>query len=64
MNLILSDVEETIMIVDTDSAPNGQSIVNVRTTDSGRSISRRSPHHRLQNEKWICCLLEEMVLFS
>ena len=34
MNLILSDVEETIMIVDPDSAPNGQSIVNVRITDS------------------------------
>ena len=30
MNLILSDAEETIMIVDTESAPNGQSVVNVR----------------------------------
>ncbi|KAF5333407.1 hypothetical protein D9611_002637 [Ephemerocybe angulata] len=29
MNLILSDAEETIMIVDTESAPNGQSVVNV-----------------------------------
>ncbi|EAU84385.1 hypothetical protein CC1G_01381 [Coprinopsis cinerea okayama7 len=28
MNLILSDVEETIMIVDTD-APNGQGVVNI-----------------------------------
>ncbi|KAH6914823.1 hypothetical protein BKA70DRAFT_1419783 [Coprinopsis sp. MPI-PUGE-AT-0042] len=29
MNLILSDVEETIMIVDTENAPNGQGVVNV-----------------------------------
>lgn len=29
MNLIMSDVEETIMIVDPDSATNGQGIVNV-----------------------------------
>ncbi|TFK22348.1 Sm-like ribonucleo protein [Coprinopsis marcescibilis] len=29
MNLILSDVEETIMIVDTESAQNGQEVVNV-----------------------------------
>ena len=30
MNLILSDVEETIMIVDTENAPGGQGVVNVR----------------------------------
>lgn len=30
MNLILSDVEETIMLVDPESAANGQSVVNVR----------------------------------
>lgn len=30
MNLILSDVEETIMIVDPEAAEQGQSIVNVR----------------------------------
>jgi hypothetical protein len=30
MNLILSDVEETIMLVDgTDGAPHGQGVVNV-----------------------------------
>ncbi|TFK43720.1 hypothetical protein BDQ12DRAFT_702730 [Crucibulum laeve] len=29
MNLILSDVEETIMIVDTEGAPDGQGTVNV-----------------------------------
>jgi len=29
MNLILSDVEETIMIVDTDGTTNGQGTVNV-----------------------------------
>jgi hypothetical protein len=31
MNLILSDVEETIMLVETvDGAPEGQGVVNVR----------------------------------
>jgi len=29
MNLIMSDVEETIMIVDTESAANGQGVINV-----------------------------------
>jgi len=29
MNLIMSDVEETIMIVDPESAVNGQSVINV-----------------------------------
>ena len=29
MNLIMSDVEETILIVDTDSVPNGQGVINV-----------------------------------
>lgn len=29
MNLIMSDVEETIMIVDPDGATNGQGVVNV-----------------------------------
>jgi len=29
MNLIMSDVEETIMIVDTDGKPDGRSTVNV-----------------------------------
>jgi hypothetical protein len=33
MNLILSDVEETIMLVDgSDDAPPGQGVVNVRPT--------------------------------
>lgn len=34
MNLILSDVEETIMIVDTDGTTNGQGTVNVRPNKS------------------------------
>jgi hypothetical protein len=44
MNLILSDVEETIMLVDgTESAPPGQGIVNV------------SPHYPpLQGFPYIC----------
>lgn len=29
MNLIMSDVEETILIVDTDSVSNGQGVINV-----------------------------------
>jgi len=29
MNLIMSDVEETIMIVDPESAANGQGVINV-----------------------------------
>lgn len=29
MNLIMSDVEETILIVDTDSVSNGPSVINV-----------------------------------
>jgi hypothetical protein len=29
MNLIMSDVEETIMIVDPESAMNGQGVINV-----------------------------------
>ena len=29
MNLIMSDVEETIMLVDTESVANGQGVVNV-----------------------------------
>ena len=31
MNLIMSDVEETIMLVDADSVANGQGVVNVCT---------------------------------
>lgn len=43
MNLILSDVEETIMIVDVvEGAPEGQSTVNVRLTNhSPLSSSKR-----------------------
>ena len=47
MNLILSDVEETIMIVDTDNAPDGQSIVNVSITDSRMSSHS---HHNIGRE--------------
>ena len=34
MNLILSDVEETIMIVDPEATEHGQSVVNVRAAVS------------------------------
>lgn len=39
MNLILSDVEETIMLVDgVEGAPPGQGVVNVSSTSSSTAI--------------------------
>jgi U6 snRNA-associated Sm-like protein LSm3 len=39
MNLILSDVEETIMLVDgVEGAPPGQGVVNVSSTSPGTAI--------------------------
>lgn len=64
MNLILSDVEETIMIVDPEAAEHGQSVVNVRVTAYWMAIEvYRRYTHRLRNGRWICFLLEGMVLF-
>ncbi len=61
MNLILSDVEETIMIVDLpEGAAEGQGTVNVSNLgdwDQQRLI-RTS---RSRNEKWTCYLSGEMV---
>lgn len=54
MNLIMSDVEETIMIVDPESAANGRGVVNV-----GRNYVRPTRPIdaylcRLPNVKWRC----------
>lgn len=39
MNLILSDVEETIMLVDIENTtPNGQTVVNVRKESLDYSV--------------------------
>ena len=62
MNLIMSDVEETIMIVDPDGAANGQSVVNVNESvlilvDTAHLLYLS----RSQNEKWKCYLSEETV---
>ena len=44
MNLILSDVEETIMLVEgAEGAPHGQGVVNV---SSGSTLLMRSPFRR------------------
>ena len=60
MNLIMSDVEETIMIVDPDGVTNGQGVVNV--SQSYFDIGHISYTSRLRNEKWRCYLWEETVL--
>jgi hypothetical protein len=57
MNLIMSDVEETIMIVDPEATTNGQSVVNV---NESVLILVNAAHllylSRWRNEKWRCCL--------
>lgn len=59
MNLILSDVEETIMIVDVpEGASSAQGTVNVRAALL-ISINCSSPGHRLLKERWRCSLYEE-----
>jgi hypothetical protein len=60
MNLIMSEVEETIMLVDAESVTNGQGVVNVcypfryylRDSDLYTLITQR----RSLNGKWRCCL--------
>ena len=58
MNLIMSEVEETIMLVDAESVTNGQGVVNVCLliceipTDFTFLFTQR----RSQNGKWRCCL--------
>jgi hypothetical protein len=62
MNLIMSDVEETIMIVDVvDGAPAGQpATVNVGVANM--HLFARLLGNRLQKEKWTCCSYEGMAL--
>lgn len=78
MNLILSDVEETIMIVDQEEgATHSPHTVNASTVFLASSSSFRLhvdfAFRRLSNEKWKCCsyvetgsywcVLSLMVLF-
>jgi U6 snRNA-associated Sm-like protein LSm3 len=60
MNLIMSDVEETIMIVDPESVVNGQGIINVYPIVSRLFVLTIA---RLPNGKWICFLYEGTVSF-
>ena len=62
MNLILSDVEETIMLVDVDEAGNaGQGRINVRYCKLQLKAVDAVTLDRLRSGKWKCCLYEEMV---
>jgi len=65
MNLIMSAVEETIMIVEpVEGAPQSQGSVNVSHV---YSIFRSVLIHKsssMSNGRWTCCSLEEMVLSS
>jgi len=64
MNLILSDVEETIMLVDgTESVPPGQGVVNVSHPTSHRSKPLLTCPHRWQRERWKCFSSEVMASF-
>lgn len=65
MNLILSDVEETIMLVDgVEGAPPGQGVVNVSSTSPpNTAIFVLTLRPRWQKERWKCSLSEEMALF-
>jgi hypothetical protein len=65
MNLILSDVEETIMLVDgVEGAPPGQGVVNVSPSSPFNiAIFVLTCRPRWQKERWKCSLSEEMALF-
>ena len=63
MNLIMSAVEETIVVVEpVEGAPQGQGSVNVSHIRLiFRPVLTRNPSS-ISNGRWICCLLGEMVL--
>lgn len=64
MNLILSDVEETMMLVDgAESAPHGQGVVNVSSSISHRNNPFLTYPHRWRRERWRCFSSEVMGLF-
>jgi hypothetical protein len=64
MNLILSDVEETIMLVDgTESASPDQGVVNVGHSTFHQSETLLTYPHRWQRERWRCFSSEVMALF-
>jgi len=64
MNLIMSAVEETIMVVEpAEGVPQGQGSVNVSPT---RLIFRPEftrEFSSMSNGRWKCCSLEETVSF-
>ena len=65
MNLIMSAVEETIMVVEpTEGAPQGQGSVNVSPICLIFRLVLTHESSSTSNGRWICCLLEEMVSFS
>ena len=64
MNLILSDVEETIMLVDgADGAAHGQGAVNVSSGPPSRCDLRSDAVFRWQKGRWKCFSSEAMGLF-
>jgi hypothetical protein len=63
MNLILSDVEETIMIVEVaEGAPEGHGTVNVLSVLRPWIAGLIVTFGRSQSEKWTCCSSEATVL--
>jgi len=68
MNLILSDVEETIMVVDVpDGAPESEGRVRVRGWNFLQSVMKSANNsfsfYRSRNGVLRCCLYVETVLF-
>ena len=63
MNLILSDVEETVMIVDSvDGSYEGQGAVKVSiSTCKVNWLQLDDVQYRSRKGKWTCFLLEGMV---
>lgn len=57
MNLILSDVEETIMLVDgMEGTSPGQGVVNVSSISPSTVIFVLTLYPRWQKERWKCSL--------
>lgn len=63
MNLVMSAVEETIMIVEpVEGAPHGQGSVNVGHVCSIFGLVFTFKSSSTSNGRWTCCSLEETVL--
>ena len=64
MNLIMSAVEETIMVVEpAEGAPQGQGSVNVSHIYLVFRLAFTHESSSMSNGRWRCCSLGEMVLF-